>query len=93
MVTADLLAMLKVDLGIAANVYNERLTEYLSAASANIAREGIKLEDTVEDNQLIVQYASWLWHSRESGSAMPRMLRYCLNNRLFAQKMKEVKDG
>ena len=55
MVTTDLLAMLKVDLGIAANVYNDRLTEYLNAASANITREGVKLEDTVEDNQLIVQ--------------------------------------
>lgn len=93
MVTTDLLAMLKVDLGIAANVYNDRLTEHLNAASANITREGIKLEDTVEDNQLIVQYAAWLWRSRESGDAMPRMLRYCLNNRLFDQKMKEIKDG
>ncbi len=92
MVTTDLLAMLKVDLGIAANIYNDRLTEYLYAANANIAREGIKLEDTVEDNQMIVQYASWLWRCRENGDAMPRMLRYRLNNRLFSQKMKEVQN-
>lgn len=88
MITADLLAMLKVDLGITANAYNDRLTEYLQSASADMSREGVQLEDTVEDNQLIVQYAAWLWRSRESGDAMPRMLRYRLNNRIFSQKMR-----
>ena len=53
MITADLLSMLKVDLGITANAYNDRLTEYLEAASADMSREGVQLEDTVEDSQLI----------------------------------------
>lgn len=92
MITADLLAMLKVDLGITANAYNDRLTEHLQAASADMSREGVQLEDTVEDNQLIVQYAAWLWRSRESGDAMPRMLRYRLNNRIFSQKMRAAEN-
>lgn len=92
MITADLLAMLKVDLGITANAYNDRLTEYLQAASADMSREGVQLEDTVEDSQLIVQYAAWLWRSRESGDAMPRMLRYRLNNRIFSQKMRATEN-
>lgn len=93
MITADLLAMLKVDLGITANAYNDRLTEYLQAASADMSREGVQLVDTVEDNQLIIQYAAWLWRSRESGDAMPRMLRYRLNNRIFSQKMRAAKEN
>lgn len=92
MITEDLLAMLKVDLGITANAYNDRLTEYLQAASSDMSREGVQLEDTVEDNQLIVQYAAWLWRSRESGDAMPRMLRYRLNNRIFSQKMRATEN-
>ena len=92
MITADLLSMLKVDLGITANAYNDRLTEYLEAASADMSREGVQLEDTVEDSQLIVQYAEWLWRSRESGDAMPRMLRYRLNNRIFSQKMRGAEN-
>ena len=92
MITADLLAMLKVDLGITANAYTDRLTEYLKAASADMSREGVQLEDNVEDNQLVVQYAAWLWRSRESGDAMPRMLRYRLNNRIFSQKMRATEN-
>lgn len=92
MITADLLSMLKVDLGITAKAYNDRLTEYLEAASADMSREGVQLEDTVEDSQLIVQYAAWLWRSRESGDAMPRMLRYRLNNRIFSQKMRGAEN-
>lgn len=92
MITADLLSMLKVDLGITANAYNDRLTEYLESASADMSREGVQLEDTVEDSQLIVQYAAWLWRSRESGDAMPRMLRYRLNNHIFSQKMRGAEN-
>lgn len=86
---ADLLTMLKVDLGITSEAYDTRLGTYLDAAKAEIAREGIALDDTIGDCQLVVLYASWMWRKRDSGEAMPRMLRYRLNNRLFSQKMKE----
>lgn len=87
---ADLLTMLKVDLGITAKAYDMRLSSYLDAAKAEITREGITLDDTIGDDQLVVLYASWMWRKRDTGEAMPRMLRYRLNNRLFSQKMKEA---
>ena len=94
MTDTDLLVMLKTDLGIStATAYDKRLAEYLASARSDISREGIVLEDNIEDNQIVVQYAAWMWRARKTGEAMPRMLRYKLNNRLFSQKMRGDQNG
>lgn len=80
-----LLAALKIDLGITAIAYDDRLTQYLENAKQQIQREGCTLEDN--DSELVVMYAAWLWRRRDSGDGMPRMLRYLLNNRIFSEKM------
>lgn len=85
----DMLSSLKIEIGITANAYNERLIAYLDTAKQRIAEEGITLADTVEDATLVIQYAAWMWMNRNTGTGMPRMLRYALNNRLFAGKMKD----
>ena len=84
----SLLSGLKVDLGISTDAYNDRLITYLETAQARIAEEGIVLNDSVEDALLTVQYAAWMWRTRDTGKAMPRMLRLELNNRLFSRKMR-----
>lgn len=84
----QLLAMLKVDLGISTTAYDTRLTQYINSAKEMIGTEGVTLNTTdLEDAQLVVMYAGWLWRKRDNGDAMPRMLRWTLNNRLFAEKM------
>lgn len=83
---AELLTALKIDLGITATVYDTRLTAYLEAAQAQMTREGITLQSSVDDDTLTIMYAAWMWRRRDSGEGMPRMLRYAVNNRLFAQK-------
>lgn len=84
----QLLAMLKVDLGITTTAYDTRLTQYLNSAKEMIGTEGITLNQTdPEDAQLILMYAAWMWRKRDNGEAMPRMLRWTLNNRLFSEKM------
>lgn len=86
----DELQMLKTDLGIVTTAYDERLEFYLSSAKAQIEQEGVKLCETrTDDVQLVVMYAAWMWRRRDTGDGMPRMIRYALNNRLFAQKMGE----
>ena len=82
------LSMLKTDLGIMqTDAYDTRLQDYLDNARAEITREGIALDPAdLADVQLVVMYAAWTWRKRDSGDGMPRMLRYALNNRLFAQK-------
>ena len=89
MTDADKLAMLKIDLGITNNHYDERLKQYLTFAANEIKREGIKLlADDLTDDNLQIMYAAWMWRKRQDGDEMPRMLRYALNNRLMSQKMK-----
>lgn len=85
-----MLEMLKIDLGISTSAYDERLSQYLEHAQNEIVREGVTFPDelAVEDMQLVVMYAAWMWRRRDGvETPMPRMLRYLLNNRLFSQKM------
>lgn len=84
----QLLTMLKVDLHITTTAYDTRLTQYINSAMEMIGTEGVTLSITdLEDAQLVVMYAGWLWRKRDSGEGMPRTLRYLLNNRLFSEKM------
>lgn len=84
MTIETMLAMLKIDLGITATAYDDRLTQYLESAKAEIEREGVTLSaDSVIDCNLVIQYAAWMWRKRDTGEGMPRMLRWQLNNRLF----------
>lgn len=84
--TATMLVALKVDLGITTTAYDERLTQILNSATEYIEAEGITLENTIEDGNLVVMYASWLWQKRKENIGMPRMLRWAMNNRLFTEK-------
>lgn len=74
------------------------LMQYVQTAEVYIEREGIVLEDVVDDQMLVSMYAMWLYDKRKTTGSkytsyyiqnMPRMLRYNLNNRLFAQKVKD----
>ncbi len=83
-----MLDMLKIDLGISTtNKYNDRLTQYLQTAQKEIEREGVVLScsDSVEDANLVIMYAQWLWRKRDTGEGMPRMIRWEINNRLFGE--------
>ena len=83
---ALLLGMLKVDLGIMqTTAYDERLSQYIQSAKEQIIAEGVSDLDasSPSDAQLIVMYAAWMWRKRDTMEAMPRMVRYALNNRVF----------
>ena len=80
----DKLSMLKIDLGITTTAYDARLSQYLAIAENEIRREGYNLRaDSIDDNQLQISYAAWMWRRRDTGEGMPRMIRWQLNNRLF----------
>lgn len=84
-----LLKALRADLGVTSEAFSERLLARIRTAQARIREEGITLEDTEQDRDLVVMYAAYLWRSRVTGDDMPRMLRYALNNRLFSRKAQE----
>ena len=82
----QLLSGLKVDLHIRAEAYDGRLRDRLQEAQERLTAEGITLEDTQADRDLVIMYAAWLWSSRIDGAPMPRMLVIARNNRLFGRK-------
>lgn len=86
MANENLMPLLKLNLQIATNAFDELLSFQLDAAKNLIAREGILLDDTAEDSMLVVMYASYLYNKRNSNEPMPRMLRYALNNRIFSKR-------
>ena len=82
----QLLSGLKIDLGFRSQVYDGRLRDRLQEAQERLTAEGITLEDTTADRDLVIMYAGWLWRNRIDGAPMPRMLVIARNNRLFGQK-------
>ena len=84
---ATKLTLLRMDLQITTDKYNEYLAAVLSAATSAIERKGIALADTAEDGMLCVQYAAYLYRRRrEQDTAMPRYLRWMLNNRKISRE-------
>ena len=87
-IETQLLEMLKIDLGLTVDAYNGRLLNCLDSAKENIIAEGVSdlnLSD-IADANLVLMYASWTWRRRDTMDAMPRMLRWQLNNRIMGVK-------
>ena len=90
MTAAELLTMTKLNLEIPANntLFDDYIGKLIEAAEQMITREGMNLTESIEDGNLVVMYAAYLYRKRaDSSPVMPRMLRYALNNRVFSEKM------
>lgn len=103
MTDAEKLALLKMDLQLLTNTQDEYLSFLLNAAAAAMKREGIEDECTADYNACLISYAAYLFRKRAASAAgissgtafapnggetaMPRFLRYQLNNILMAQKI------
>lgn len=88
MTNSDILAMLKCNLQLMGTTWDEYLTQLIEVSTREIEREGVVLDTSqIDDVNLIVMYASYLYRKRNTDGPMPRMLRYALNNRLFAKKV------
>lgn len=88
---AQILELMMADLGKTDKMpalQKAYLQSLISSARTEISREGITIDDTsVDDLVTISMYASYLYRKRAADdNGMPRMLRYRLNNRLFAEK-------
>lgn len=83
-----ILKILKTDLQICADVYEEYLKKLIILAGDAIAVEGIQLNaESEQDGMLVELYAAYLYRKRKDNKTdMPRMLRFMLNNRLLKQK-------
>lgn len=70
---------------------DEYLLHLLNAGEAAIKREGIVDDDTEDYENCVIDYAAYLFRKRAgTETAMPRFLRWQLNNILVSQKAKEA---
>ena len=90
MTKEERLTLLKNDLQMLTSSNDSLLSSLLDASVEYIQKEGITLvENDIGIDMIIVQYAAYLFRKRASEeTAMPRFLRYNLNNILFSQKGK-----
>lgn len=87
MTNAERIVVLKADLELLTDAKDSYLNHLLQVAEVRIRAEGITLTDSVGDEDLRIMYAAYLYRKRAAEvNAMPRMLRYALNNRLMQQK-------
>ena len=83
--------MTKLNLQLTGTAFDGYLSELIIPAAKNaIGQEGITLDMTdLNDCNIVVMYSAYLYRRRaDSEAGMPRMLRFALNNRLFAEKAK-----
>ena len=87
MTSEERLALLKQDLQMLTSANDDFLKSLITTAESAIQREGITLvENDMDIDMAVVQYAAYLFRKRASSeTAMPRFLRYRLNNILFSQ--------
>lgn len=87
MTEQDRIALIKLDQLITEDDMDNLLKQLLKEAEANMAREGITLTESDEDEGLRRMYTGYLYQQRQDpGMQMPRMLRYALNNRVMHEK-------
>ena len=87
MTNEEKLSLLKKDLQMLTSANDQYLSALLSQATSAIQTEGIVLDDSIECEMAVVEYAAYLFRKRASTeTAMPRFLRWNLNNILMKQK-------
>ena len=87
MTDAERVELLKADLQNPPAANDLYLRHLLKVADEEIAKEGIKLDTSVSHEHLRIMYAAYLYRKRTAPeTAMPRMLRWALNQAVFSQK-------
>ena len=88
MTSEEKLKLLKQDLQMLTVANDDFLKSLIQTAETAMQREGIELvESDMDIDMAVVQYAAYLFRKRASNeTAMPRFLRWRLNNILFSQK-------
>lgn len=78
------LQLLKLDLGITHNLRDTYFSNILNTAEMELTKMGVDLtSSTVEDTQLVVDYAVWQYRKRQEDVGLSRNLKFRINNRII----------
>lgn len=83
-IKGNLLALLKLDLGITHNLRDSYFNKIIASSQKEIERTGIVLEwDNDDDQMLVVDYAAWSYRKRQEDIPLSRNLQIRINNRVI----------
>lgn len=78
------LDLFKLDLGITHDLRDTYFSNLIKSADMELTKMGIDLtNNSVEDMQLIVDYAAWNYRKRQEDVGLPRNLKFRINNRVI----------
>jgi hypothetical protein len=80
------LSLLKMDLGISHSHRDEYFISLLDSAAAEIMRRGITLTTSIEDELLIVDYASWSYRKRQEDIPLSKNIQLRIRNRIIQER-------
>ena len=82
---SNCLQLLKLDLSITHDLRDTYFINILKTAKIEIEKMGVDMADSnsVEDIQLIVDYAVWNYRKRQEGVGLPRNLKFRIHNRVI----------
>lgn len=81
---SNCLLLLKLDLGITHNLRDTYFSSILETAHTELSKMGVDLSaSSVEDMQLIVDYAVWNYRKRQEDVGLSRSLKFRIHNRVI----------
>ena len=92
MTDVTILTLLKKDLMISVDSYDDLLTQYIKLAKKDLEMEGITIQNTDEDGMLVEMYAAWIARKRKENIPMSRQLQFLIHNRLLHEKMGKLEE-
>ena len=95
MTKAEVLDLLKADLGITITKRDAYFASLLDAAAGELKRKGIVInyaESGVDDIFLLVDYTAWTYRKRNEGTPLPENLKLRIRNRILKNRAKGDKN-
>lgn len=83
---ATCLSLFKLDLGITHNLRDTIFYNLIKNAETELSKMGVSFSSTaptVEDMQLIVDYAAWNYRKRQEDVGLSRNLKFRIHNRVI----------
>ena len=80
------LQLFKIDMGITHDLRDVFFSNLLESSYSELKRMGVDFStttSTVEDTQLIVDYAVWQYRKRQEDVGLSRNLKFRINNRII----------
>lgn len=83
---ATCLSLFKLDLGITHNLRDAIFINLIKTSEIELSKMGVGFSSTatsVEDIQLIIDYAAWRYRKRQEDVGLPRNLKFRIHNRVI----------